>query len=88
MVWNAALHPRGPLGRFVPKYVPGSLRKNTHIGLGGGGYVGIKTGAEFDILGGAGGRVLTKGIVGYRPPLNGSINIPFKRKNAGKKVKR
>jgi hypothetical protein len=64
--WNAALHPRDRLGRFAPKYVPGSVERNTRVGRGGQ-YVGVKTGAEFRV-GTKGRQVLVKAIVGYKGP--------------------
>jgi len=45
-----------------PKYVTGSLHKNSHVGQGGK-YKGVKIGAEFRTPGGRG--VLLKGIAGY-----------------------
>ncbi len=71
--WNPSLHPRDAFGRWTvgagnaikanrPKYVTGSLHKNSHVGQGGQ-YKGVKIGAEFRTPGGRG--VLLKGIAGY-----------------------
>lgn len=76
MAWNPSLHPRLANGRFAPKYVPGSATRHAYIGKANHGYRGVKVGAEFD-LGpkGRGGRVLVKGIAGYRPPKRGGRKI-------------